>query len=88
MADFALDLRTPEVAKVVANNGIKLERAIGVIYRPQTERLSHYYFCDIGRQFDLLCFFDSTTAVEPLDKEGVAAAAVTANEPETFPSGY
>jgi hypothetical protein len=51
MQDFLLDLKVPEVSKVLATNGIKLERAIGVIYRPKTERLSHYYFCDVGNQF-------------------------------------
>jgi len=84
--DFALDLRVPEVEKVMISNGIRLERAIGVIYRPQTERLSHYYFCNIARQFDLLCFFDKTSAVEPLDR--TTDLTGSSDEPETFPSGF
>ncbi len=86
MQDFYLDLRIPAVSKVLATNGIKLERAIGVIYRPQTERLSHYYFCDVGNQFDLLCFSGTTSAVIPID--GDVSAGVDTLEPETYPSGY
>jgi erythromycin esterase-like protein len=45
----------------------RLERAIGVIYRPETERLSHYFEAQLGDQFDLLLHLDETTAVEPLE---------------------
>lgn len=45
-----------------------LQRAIGVIYRPDTERMSHYYFSRIPYQFDSIIHIDQTTAVEPLDK--------------------
>lgn len=86
MPNFTLDLRIPAVAKAMANSGIRLERAIGVIYRPQTERVLHYFFCDLARQFDLLCFFDTSSAVLPLDKERDLAGLT--DEPETFPSGY
>jgi erythromycin esterase-like protein len=86
MPNFTLDLRTPAVTKAMANNGIRLERAIGVIYRPQTERLSHYFFCDLANQFDLMCFFDTSSALEPLDKERDLTGST--DEPETFPSGY
>lgn len=44
-----------------------LERAIGVIYRPQTERASHYFTASISAQFDALFHLDETEAVEPLD---------------------
>jgi len=47
----------------------RLQRAIGVIYRPQTERVSHYVFADLTRQFDALIHLDTTTAVEPLDPD-------------------
>jgi erythromycin esterase-like protein len=60
-----------------------LERAIGVIYRPRTERQSHYFHARVGRQFDLLYHFDETRAVEPLDR---AADVVDAEPPETYPS--
>jgi erythromycin esterase-like protein len=44
----------------------RLQRAIGVIYRPETERLSHYFFTQLPYQFDSLIHFDKTTALEPL----------------------
>ncbi|MEQ5787778.1 protein-L-isoaspartate(D-aspartate) O-methyltransferase [Erythrobacter sp. NFXS35] len=43
-----------------------LERFIGVIYRPETERWSHYVECAPSRQFDAFCWFDTTRALEPL----------------------
>lgn len=45
----------------------RLQRAIGVIYRPETERDSHYFFTHLPYQFDSLVHFDQTTAVKPLD---------------------
>ncbi len=44
----------------------RLERAIGVIYLPQTERLSHYFEARISDQFDAIMFFNRTKAVTPL----------------------
>ncbi len=69
--DFFLDLRVQKAVNLLedASGGSRLERAIGVIYRPQTERMSHYYFSDVAKQFDLLCFIRRTKAVEPLDEE-------------------
>jgi erythromycin esterase-like protein len=62
----------------------RLERAIGVIYRPETERISHYFQADLPRQFDAVFHFDRTRALQPLEKperwEHVEL-------PETFPSG-
>ena len=62
----------------------RLERAIGVIYRPETERLSHYFSARLADQFDAVLHFDETRAVEPLER---SAGAVTDELPETFPSG-
>jgi erythromycin esterase-like protein len=45
----------------------RLERAIGVIYRPDTERASHYFYARLPDQFDAVLHFDETRAVEPLD---------------------
>lgn len=45
----------------------RLQRAIGVIYRPQTERMSHYFTARVTAQFDAVLHFDETTALEPLD---------------------
>jgi erythromycin esterase-like protein len=61
------------------------ERAIGVIYRPETERQSHYFFAQIARQFDAIIHFDETRAVEPLDR---TALWEKGDLPETFPSGF
>lgn len=44
----------------------RLQRAIGVIYRPDTERYSHYFFTQLPYQFDGLIHFDKTSAVQPL----------------------
>jgi erythromycin esterase-like protein len=62
----------------------RLERAIGVIYRPDTERQSHYFHSSLSRQFDAVIHIDETRAVEPLERtvkwdEGEVL--------ETFPSG-
>lgn len=45
----------------------RLQRAIGVIYRPDTERYSHYFFTRLPYQFDCIIHFDQTTALQPLD---------------------
>ena len=44
----------------------RLERAIGVIYRPATERASHYFLASLPEQFDEYVWFDETDAVDPL----------------------
>jgi erythromycin esterase-like protein len=62
----------------------RLERAIGVIYRPETERLSHYFSARLPEQFDAVLHFDETRAVEPLER---TAAWERGEVPETFPSG-
>ena len=46
----------------------RLQRAIGVLYRPETERASHYFFTRLPNQFDSIIHIDRTTALEPLDK--------------------
>jgi protein-L-isoaspartate(D-aspartate) O-methyltransferase len=59
----------------------RLERAIGVVYRPQTELASHYFQAVLPRQFDEYCWFDRTSAVRPLDTKR------TPGMPETYPFG-
>lgn len=61
----------------------RLERAIGVIYRPETERHSHYFYACLPDQFDAVIHIDDTQALEPLDH---ASPAATSEPPETFPS--
>jgi erythromycin esterase-like protein len=60
----------------------QLERAIGVIYRPDTERMSHYFRAWLPQQFDAVLHFDETTAVEPLER---TAQWDTGELPETYP---
>jgi erythromycin esterase-like protein len=72
-----------DAARAALESRALLERAIGVIYRPRTERQSHYFHARVGRQFDLLYHFDATRAVEPLDR---AADAPGDEPPDTFPS--
>jgi erythromycin esterase-like protein len=60
----------------------RLERAIGVIYRPDTERASHYFYARLPDQFDAVIHLDETRAVQPLD---YSAQWETGEVPETFP---
>ena len=62
----------------------RLQRAIGVIYLPDTERHSHYFHARLVRQFDALIHIDETSALQPLER---AAAGGADEPPETFPSG-
>ena len=62
----------------------RLERAIGVIYRPQTERLSHYFYASLPLQFDAVLHVDETHAVDPLDQPSARKAS---DAPETYPTG-
>jgi len=80
--DFFLPLRGN--ADLQKQLGRRLERAIGVVYLPESERVSHYFQCDLGKQFDAIIHFDTTRAVKPLD----APAAMLHDEvPETYPTG-
>jgi len=58
-----------------------LERAIGVVYRPETELTSHYFQAVLAEQFDAWVWFDQTTAITPLGTERPSGA------PETYPFG-
>ncbi len=62
----------------------RLERAIGVIYRPETERHSHYFHARLADQFDAVIHLDHTHALEPLERN---ARWEHGEPPETFPSG-
>jgi erythromycin esterase-like protein len=58
-----------------------LERAIGVVYRPESELSSHYFEAILADQFDAYVWFEKTTAVTPLGHEKPHGA------PETYPFG-
>jgi erythromycin esterase-like protein len=84
--NFVLGLRR-EVAGKAALSTLaveRLERAIGVVYRPGTERVSHYLRARLTEQFDAVLHFDVTSALEPLERSPVWD---TSEPPETYPSG-
>jgi len=78
---FLLDLRTDEAVR----RGLlpsRLERFIGVIYRPDTELMSHYAEASLPQQFDAFVWFERTNAVTPLGREHRRAGV-----PDTYPFG-
>ncbi|HEY0705494.1 MAG TPA: erythromycin esterase family protein [Polyangia bacterium] len=79
---FVLDLHADDSA-VMALRKPRLERAIGVIYVPQTERLSHYFHARLPEQFDAVIHIDETQAVAPLE---TTAGWQRGDVPETYPS--
>jgi len=79
--DFLVRLGTHAPASLRAT---RLERAIGVIYRPETERASHWFHADLSNQFDAVVHIDRTSAVHPLER---SALWDQGEPPETYPSG-
>jgi len=77
---FLIDLRGAGQIGVLQQR--RIERAIGVIYRPETERLSHYFHARLPEQFDTIIHIDETRAVEPLESTSVWDAG---DLPETYP---
>lgn len=81
---FVLHVREPARSAVLEELGPpRLERAIGVVYRPETELESHYFYATLPEQFDEYVWFDETCAVTPL----AAAPRFSADLPETYPFG-
>lgn len=80
---FLLPLRHDAALRSLAS-ARKLQRAIGVIYRPETERQSHYFFTRLPDQFDAVIHIEQTHALEPLDRGPVWTSGEV---PETYPSG-
>jgi protein-L-isoaspartate(D-aspartate) O-methyltransferase len=79
---FLLHLRNPILTELA--EGLlkpRLERAIGVIYRPETELQSHYFQALLSHQFDEYIWFDETSAVAPLKTEEIEGL------PDTYPFG-
>ncbi|MGH7482339.1 MAG: erythromycin esterase family protein [Longimicrobiales bacterium] len=77
-----LDLRDPATGEALEER--LLERAIGVVYMPETERVSHYFHANVAHQFDALIHIDETRALTPLD---AGAPWPDEDAPETFPWG-
>jgi len=82
LGNFYLGLHGP-VAEALRDR--RLERAIGVVYRPDTERQSHYFSAELPRQFDAVLHYDRTRAVEPLERTPVWERG-EAEVPETYPT--
>ena len=79
---FLLHLRDPERGELRSElMAPRLERAIGVIYRPETELQSHYFQAVLPQQFDEYVWIDDTTPVRPLASERSTEA------PDMFPFG-
>ena len=84
---FLLDLRTGNDATRALKDS-RLERAIGVVYRPSTERVSHYFDAELPAQFDVVLHFDETRAVEPLERSAQWDKGEARGDlPETYPFG-
>ena len=79
---FILSMRDERIAARVREP--RLERAIGVIYRPDTERMSHYFYARMADQFDAVMHCDKSKALEPLERTSLWEAGEV---PETFPFG-
>jgi protein-L-isoaspartate(D-aspartate) O-methyltransferase len=78
---FCLDLRHAAMDNAQALSKPRLERAIGVIYRPQTELASHYFQAILPGQFDEYIWFNETKAITPFDTK------VLEEMPDTYPFG-
>src|SRR2546423_1541034 len=79
--NFLLLLRGAEFLAGTLNQDL-LERAIGVIYRPESERASHYFHARLAQQFDAVIHLDHTRAVEPLER---TSRWESGEVPETYP---
>lgn len=77
---FWIDLRN--AGRIGALQQRRIERAIGVIYRPESERLSHYFHARLPEQFDAIIHIDKTRAVEPLEQTSIWEEGEL---PETYP---
>jgi len=82
--NFFLDLRQDNEATDLLHAS-RLQRAIGVIYRPETERESHYFQTCLPEQFDFLIHYDDTTALEPIN---ISSIWHRGELEETYPSGF
>jgi erythromycin esterase-like protein len=80
---FWLPLREDNAATKLLHQR-RLQRAIGVIYRPETERQSHYYEACLPQQFDAMIHLDETHALEPLERNSEWDQGEL---PETYPEG-
>ncbi|MGH2615982.1 MAG: erythromycin esterase family protein, partial [Thermomicrobiales bacterium] len=83
-SDLMLDLST-EGALTGTLSEPRLQRAIGVVYKPETERFSHYFHAIVPKQFDSMLHIDRTSALQPLDRD--PGFEEPDEVPETWPFG-
>jgi protein-L-isoaspartate(D-aspartate) O-methyltransferase len=81
IAAFCLDLRQPHSEATQSLGRPHLERAIGVIYRPETELASHYFQAVLPAQFNEYIWFDTSSAITPF------ATKELEEMPDTYPFG-
>jgi erythromycin esterase-like protein len=79
--EFLLILRGNKFLSGILNQE-RLERAIGVLYLPQSERVSHYFGARLADQFDAVIHLDETRALQPLE---ITSEWETGEVPETYP---
>jgi erythromycin esterase-like protein len=81
---FYVPMRDDDRVSADALDDVRLGRAIGVIYRPETERQSHYFHVRPAEQFDAMIHIDTTRALEPLE---LTSEWIAGELPETYPTG-
>jgi len=84
IASFYLPIRGNYLLQETLSYEQHLERAIGVIYSPETERQSHYFYANLSQQFDAIIHIDETNALTPLE---LTSHWVSGDAPETYPVG-
>ena len=80
---FVLNLRDESAVREALMES-RLQRAIGVLYLPHSERRSHYFHTQLPQQFDAIIHVDRTSAVAPLEQVSRPSGREV---PETFPEG-
>ena len=80
-------LTAADMRRVIGERAERLQRAIGVVYRPSTERRSHYLHARLADEFDIVIHIDATRALEPLDPIESRQTTPPHELPETFPTG-
>jgi erythromycin esterase-like protein len=83
LGNFMLPLKAGSAVRTALLES-RLERAIGVLYLPRTERQSHYFMAELPQQFDAMIHIDTTEAVQPLEP---TSHWDTGEAPETYPIG-
>lgn len=85
LGSFFLPIKGNNRLQEVLSHEQHLERAIGVIYLPETERQSHYFYVNLAKQFDAIIHIDETHALKPLE---ITSHWVDGEVPETYPEGF